>query len=262
MSRLGTSRPLVSRPLVSRLLALVAATGAVLATVLTVLAHVASAPGMDAVSLTISDYAVSERGAPMEAAMFVLGATSLALPIGLRAAGTMIGRLPAMLLLGWSGGLMAAAVIPTDPQGTAQLSTQGYVHRYVSVTAFVCLPVAALLAVRRLRGDPRWRGTVGAVRVLAVTSVLGLAGLYYVAFPGERVMMGLVQRILVAIEVLLLAVLAMRLYQVAGGSPSEGSSPGGFSPGGFSAGRVVAARPTMSDALCREAVTQSPCNDL
>lgn len=204
------------RPPTARLLALVTAGGAVLATVLTVLAHLASAPEMDAVSLTISDYAVSDRGAPIEAAMFVLGAASLALPLGLRAAGTPVGRLPAVLLVGWSAGLMAAAVVPTDPQGTAQLTTQGYVHRYVSVTAFVCLPVAALLAVRRLGGDPRWRGTLRAVRALAVTSVLGLAGLYLVAYPGDRVMMGLVQRILVATEVLLLAVLAVRLYRVAG----------------------------------------------
>lgn len=213
---LALARPRLLTPARARLLALVTAGGAVLATVLTVLAHVASAPGMDAVSLTISDYAVSDRGTPMVAAMFVLGAASLALPLGLRAAGSGVGRLPATLLLGWSGGLIAAAAIPTDPLGTAPLSTQGYVHRYVSVTAFVCLPVAVLLAVRRLGADPRWQGGLRPVRALAVTSVVGLAGLYLVAYPGDRVMMGLVQRILVATEVLLLALLAVRLYRVAG----------------------------------------------
>lgn len=206
----------MSRPRAARLFALITAVGALLATVLTVLAHLAAGPGMDARSLTISDYAVSERGRPVAMAMFVLGAASLALPLGLRAAGVAVGRLPALLLLGWSSGLMAAAIIPTDPQGTPHLSFQGYVHRYVSVTAFVCLPAAALLAVRRLAADPRWRGALRAVRALAVTSVLGLAGLYYVAYPGDRVMMGLVQRILVATEVLLLGLLAMRLYRIAG----------------------------------------------
>lgn len=212
----GTILVGMGRPGTARLLALVTAAGALLATALTVLAHLAAAPGMDASSLTISDYAVSERGRPVAMAMFVLGAASLALPLGLRAAGVRVGRLPAVLLLVWSGGLMAAALIPTDPQGTAHLSTQGYVHRYVSVAAFVCLPAAVLLAVRRLAADPRWRGALRAVRALAVTSVFGLAGLYYVAFPGERVMMGLVQRILVATEVLLLGLLAVRLYRVAG----------------------------------------------
>lgn len=223
-----------SRPQAARVLALVTVGGALLAAVLTVQAHLASEPGMDAWSLTISDYAVSNRGGPMETAMFVLGAASLALPLGLRAVGAPVGRLPALLLYGWSAGLMAAALIPTDPLHTPQLSTQGYVHRYVSVAAFVCLPVAALLAVRRLGADPGWSGAAAdgaggagglrAVRALAVTSVLGLVALYYVAFPGERVMMGLVQRILVAVEVLLLVALAARLYRAAGATRPTGRS--------------------------------------
>ena len=53
------------------------------------------------------------------------------------------------------------------------------------------------------------------LRALALTSVAGLVALYWVAVPGERVMMGLVQRSLVGVEVALLAVLAVQLYQVA-----------------------------------------------
>jgi hypothetical protein len=48
-----------------------------------------------------------------------------------------------------------------------------------------------------------------------VTSVLVLLGLYYVAFPGGRVMMGLVERVLVVVELALLAVLVGQLHRVA-----------------------------------------------
>ena len=198
-----------------RFLALLTVGGVVLAAVLTVVAHLEPDPGMSPLSLTISDYAVSNRGGPMDVAMFVLGAASLALPLGLRAARVPVGRLPMLLLVVWGIGLLLSAIVPTDPIGVA-MTTDGYIHRYASVTAFVCLPVAALLVVRRLTADRRWQASFRSIRTLALASVLGLAGLYYSAFPGERVLMGLVERVLVAVEVALLAVIAVRLYRVAG----------------------------------------------
>lgn len=189
--------------------------GIVLAAILTVLAHVGSNPDLNAVSLTISDYAVSNRGGPMDWAMFILGVTSLAVPLGLRAVRAPVGPVVVGLLLVWSGGLMAAAIVPTDPAGV-ELSTTGYAHRYVSVAAFVCLPVAVLVAVRGLAADPRWHAALGRLRGLALTSAGGLVALYLVAYPGDRIMMGLVQRLLVAVEVVLLAVLTRQLYRVAG----------------------------------------------
>nr|MDT0663005.1 DUF998 domain-containing protein [Micromonospora sp. DSM 115978] len=208
----GWAAGLGARPLAAVVLA-----GAVLAAVLTVWAHVGSAPDLDALSLTISDFAVSNRGGPMDRAMFVLGATSLALPLGLRAVRAPVGRLPILLLLVWCFGLMAAAIVPTDPDPlVTQLTTRAYVHRYVSVAAFVSLPVAVLVAARRLGADPRWRSGLDRLRALAWASVVGLVALWLVAFPGERVMMGLVQRLLVTVEVVLLAVFAAKLHRVAG----------------------------------------------
>jgi hypothetical protein len=201
-----------ARPLAATVLV-----GAVLAAVLTVWAHVGSAPDLDVLSMTISDFAVSNRGGPMERAMFVLGATSLALPLGLRAVRAPVGRLPILLLLVWCFGLMAAAIVPTDPDPlVTELSTRGYVHRYVSVAAFVSLPVAVLVAVRRLAADPRWRSGLNRLRALAWVAVGGLVALWWVAFPAERMMMGLVQRLLVTVEVVLLALFAARLYRVSG----------------------------------------------
>jgi hypothetical protein len=201
-----------ARPLAATVLV-----GAALAAILTVWAHVGSAPDLDALSMTISDFAVSNRGGPMERAMFVLGAASLALPLGLRAVRAPVGRLPVVLLLVWCFGLMAAAIVPTDPDPlVTQLSTRGYVHRYVSVAAFVSLPVAVLVAVGRLAADPRWRPGLNRLRALAWVAVGGLVALWWVAFPAERMMMGLVQRLLVTVEVVLLALFAARLFRVSG----------------------------------------------
>jgi hypothetical protein len=91
----------------------------------------------------------------------------------------------------------------------------GLVHRYASVAAFVALPAAALvLAARLRRGVVRWMSLVTLLRRLVATCAVGVAALWYVAFPGDRVLLGLVERALVAVEVLILVALAVRLLQV------------------------------------------------
>lgn len=225
-------------------LSLVAAAGLTLTVLLGVTAHLVPAPGMSPLSLTISDYAVSDHGWPMNLAILLLGVTSLAVPLALRAAGVAVGPLAETLLLVWCLGLVTSALVPTDPIGTLELTTRGHVHRYVSVAAFVALPVAAFLAARRLAADPRWHTTVRRMRLLAAVSVFGLAGLYYVAFPGERVMMGLVERILVVTELVLLAVLVGQLRRLAVADLPAAGAPvaAAAEPGdGRAAGRSVLA---------------------
>ncbi|WP_422770898.1 DUF998 domain-containing protein [Plantactinospora sp. WMMC1484] len=214
------------QPWTARPLTLVAALGLLVTAVLGVAAHLVPAPGMSPLTLTISDYAVSSNGWPMNVAILALGVSSLAVPLALRAVRVDVGRLAETLLLVWCAGLVASALIPTDPLHVVELSTQGYVHRYVSVAAFVALPVATLLAIRRLAADARWHDAVQRLRALAVTSVFALLALYYVAFPGERVMMGLVERILVLVELALLAGLVGRLYRITAGPRRVTGSPG------------------------------------
>ncbi|MGI5213616.1 DUF998 domain-containing protein [Plantactinospora sp. CA-290183] len=232
------------QPRIARPLTLVATMGLIVTAVLGVAAHLVPDPGMSPLSLTISDYAVSDRGWLMNIAILTIGLTSLAVPLALRAARAPIGAATEVLLLVWCLGLTAAALVPTDPIGTVGLSTAGQVHRYVSVAAFVALPVATLLALRTLRADARWRGAVPALRALAVASVLGLLALYYVAFPGGRVMMGLVERVLVVVELALLAVLVARLYRVVARGP-EPATPPVHRPGPVAQGAwgTVAGRP-------------------
>ncbi|MEV0828698.1 DUF998 domain-containing protein [Nonomuraea rubra] len=164
-------------------------------------------PYLDPMNVTISEYAVSDRGGVTEVAMAVLGIGSLALLAGLRSVGAPIKGAPQWLLMVWSGALVVAALVPTTPIGQ-DLDLAAQIHRYVSVAAFVSLPAAGALMVPRLASDASWKPVARAVEWVALAGGFGLLAITYVAMPGERVMIGLVERLLLGAEVALLAVLA------------------------------------------------------
>src|SRR5690348_4256400 len=195
-------------------LALVAAGGLILTVMLAVIGHVDAGSAYNPLTLTVSDYAVSDRGGPVDMAMVTLALASLALLLGLRVVQAPVRATTAALFLVWVAGLLASAAVPTDPIG-AQMSSTGLVHRYASVSAFVSLPLAATVLSLRLDRDRRWQTTGPRMRLLAAASAAGLLLMLYVAFPGHRVMLGLVERALILVEMGLLAVLAVRLFRVA-----------------------------------------------
>lgn len=195
----------------------VSATGGLILTVmLAVVGHVDADPAYNPLTLTVSDYAVSDRGGPVDAAMVTLGVASLALLAGLCVVRAPVRATAAALFLVWVGGLLVSAVVPTDPIG-APMSSAGLVHRYTSVSAFVSLPLAATVLSHRLDHDRRWQAIGTRMRLLAAASAAGLLLMLYVAFPGHRVMLGLVERALILVEMGLLGVLAVHLFRVAVG---------------------------------------------
>jgi Protein of unknown function (DUF998) len=115
-------------------LALSATGGLVLTVILAAVGHVDADPAYNPLTLTVSDYAVSDRGGLVDAAMVTLGVASLALLAGLRVVWAPVRATAAALFLVWVGGLLASAVVPTDPIG-APMSPAGLVHRYTSVSA-------------------------------------------------------------------------------------------------------------------------------
>jgi hypothetical protein len=197
----------------ARVFASVSILGLLTAVVATVIGHIGLGPGYDPLKLTISDYALSNRGVTIEIAMVALALGAPALLAGLRAVGVAIRGLPAVLLSIWSVGLLLAAIIPTDPPEVTTLSTAALIHRYTSVAAFVALPIAAAVIASRFPG--MGRRMVSAVRRLCVACALGVALLWYVAFPGGRVMMGLVERSLVGVEIAILMVLSFGILRAA-----------------------------------------------
>ncbi|MEU6125978.1 DUF998 domain-containing protein [Streptomyces sp. NPDC047123] len=164
-------------------------------------------PGLSPVSLTISDFAALDRGGPIETGMAVLGVTSFALSaVARRWLPTMRG-LPTVLLAVWGLGLVVAAVIPTDPLAT-HLSGPALVHRYASITAFVALPLSGLVMARRLSPAPDALRTVRGLRLLSGAAVAGALVMALAAGPGNRELIGLAERLLLACEAALLGVLA------------------------------------------------------
>ncbi|MEV0429577.1 DUF998 domain-containing protein [Micromonospora sp. NPDC050495] len=213
----------------NRTIGLLALGGIALAAVLAVIGHLEVNDDLNPWSLTVSDYAVSDRGGVIDVAMALLaGATVVLLP-SLRRTG--VARPALALLAAWSAGLVAAAVIPTNEPGLP-MDTAAYVHRYASVVAFLALPLAGWLLARRLGG-----GAAGWLRGLTVTSLLLAAAMIWSAYPGDRVLIGLAERLLVLAEVALLAVVAATLVRRGGGAPAaprvgEQPSPAGTAPRG------------------------------
>ncbi|WP_235994867.1 DUF998 domain-containing protein [Nonomuraea montanisoli] len=194
--------------------ALVACLSIVSAVVAVVAGQFGPDPYLDPLNVTISEYAVSDRGGVTEVAMAVMGLGSLALLGGMRAAGAPVRGTPERLLLVWSVALVVAAVVPTTPIGH-DLTLTAQIHRYVSVAAFVSLPAAAALMVPRLAADAAWKPVARVVEWLALAGGFGLLAITYVALPGGGVMIGLVERLLLAAEVTLLLVLAGWLARLA-----------------------------------------------
>ncbi|WP_433513558.1 DUF998 domain-containing protein [Nonomuraea sp. CA-143628] len=199
-----------------RLYPIIACGSIVFAVVGIVVGQLVLDPGLNPLNVTVSEYAVSDRGGVTEAAMMVLGLGSIVLLRALKAANAPVRGLPERLLWVWSGALIVAAVIPTSPIG-ADLTLTAEIHRYVSVAAFVSLPAAAALLVPRLTADEAWQPVARTVEWLALAGGLGVLAVTYVALPGERVMIGLVERLLLGAEVALLAVLAAWLVRLAWG---------------------------------------------
>ncbi|MEU5783739.1 DUF998 domain-containing protein [Micromonospora lupini] len=185
----------------------VALGGIALAAVLTVIGHLEVNDDLNPWALTISDFAVSDRGGVIDVAMVVLALATVALLYGLRRAHPPRPRSSptAELLLGaWVGGLLLAAVVPTNEPGTA-MTTAAYLHRYASVIAFLALPVGGWLLARQ----DRLASAARTLRTLVLLSLVLAAAMVWSAYPGDRVLIGLAERLLILTEVAVLATVAV-----------------------------------------------------
>ncbi len=167
--------------------------GCALTALLAAIGQVDPDPGLDHAALTVSDFAVHDRGGATDVAMIVYGLSAWCLLPALRGA-----RLPRALLALFGAAMLAAAIAPTD---LGPLTATGYVHRYASLLAFAALPVAALTL----------RPVTRAVRATALAAsgfaLLMLAS----ATLADRRFIGAAERYLLLAEVLLLALLCLRV---------------------------------------------------
>ncbi|RZU73236.1 uncharacterized protein DUF998 [Micromonospora kangleipakensis] len=210
---------------------LLALGGIALAAVLALIGHLEVNDDLNPWSLTVSDFAVSDRGGVIDVAMAVLAAATAVLVPVLRAPGlpgrphrapgpagtaepsapagpgASSGRLVAVLLWAWTAGLVVSALVPTNEPGLP-MDTAAYLHRYASVVAFLALPPAGWLLAGRLGGHgASW------LRALALTSLALAGAMVWSAYPGDRVLIGLAERLLILAEVGVLAVVAVSLIR-------------------------------------------------
>lgn len=154
----------------------------------------------DPVRATFSEYVHTEQGARLVGvAMLMVGFAALSVVGAL-----VLGHLPRARHAGWlvgvfGIGLVLLAVFPQEP-ADMPLTWHGAIHRHVALTAFVALPVAALLLRDRL------------LRFLAVGSLTTLAVFVatFVPATGTRAYSGLAERVLLAADLVILVVMARR----------------------------------------------------
>ena len=80
------------------------------------------------------------------------------------------------LLAAWCACLLVVVAFEKIDWSVGPTPT-GYLHRYASLVAFLCLPVAALTIGRAWRGDARWARFAAWTRWLGVASLAWLAPL-------------------------------------------------------------------------------------
>jgi hypothetical protein len=170
----------------SRLLAIA---GVALTFYLAVIGQFGPDPELSKISLTVSDFAVSDRGGATDTAMVTFGASAIVLLFALRPK-----RVPSLLLGLFGVAMLVAAIAPTD-EGT-HLSTAGYVHRYASMAAFIALPVAALLITTRRAVKAMCYGSFAIMMAMAASSMF--AGRAYIGLI-ERVLLVLALAIMLAL---------------------------------------------------------------
>ncbi|MEV7008805.1 DUF998 domain-containing protein [Streptosporangium sp. NPDC051022] len=167
-------------------------------------------PHPDPFDLTIGEYAAVEGSGATELALVALAVAAFALTAGLRAARAPLGVTAERLMVVWSAALTVMALVPAGAPGTVP-GLGDRIHGYASAVVFVALPVAGALMVTCLGEDERWRVIARPVEWLALACGFGLVAVTYVALPGDRMLIGLAERVLLAGEIALVAVLAVRL---------------------------------------------------
>ncbi|NUT32913.1 MAG: DUF998 domain-containing protein [Hamadaea sp.] len=198
---------MITRSSFAAALAAVSGTGLAVAALSVMAGHLEADPILSPTAATISDYAATDRGGAVESGMLLTGLSSLLLLAALVVVRAPL-TWPVRIGFGvWSVGLLVSAYVPTDPFGMP-LSSDGYIHRYASMAAFVGLLIGCGLLVRRLRAHSHWRPTAGPMAWLTGIAAVGGLFMLLTAGFGDRVLIGLAERVLTAAQVIGLLLLA------------------------------------------------------
>ena len=179
-------------------------------------------PGLSPLHEAVSYYVHGAHGWLLTLGLLAWGLGSVALLAGL--AVTTKGIAGKTVLSGlaiWSLGVLLGGVFPADPPGRwdSPPSTAGLIHGNAALLAFVALPISALVLARRLRRSPEWHRVAGMLYVVAVASGLSLLGFFMslvpvIISPGPPKLIGLTERVLLAVYVAWLGVAAIGILNI------------------------------------------------
>lgn len=166
------------------------------------------------VTAMLSDYALTPGWWMWAAALTLTSTGSVWLLLALWRHGV-AGRAVTAGLVLWCASLLAVAVFTKDPQGGA-VSPTGKIHLYASAISCLSLPLVGWALGRKHRDDPRWRTFATWTRRLGLASIpfylpfiVPFAAHVVFGLNLPTVATGLVERLMMAVEMALLAVLAL-----------------------------------------------------
>jgi hypothetical protein len=115
------------------------------------------------------------------------------------------------LLVFFGFGLLLIGAFRTDPTGVPH-TIEGTIHSATATTVFWIFPIAILLLAPSLRKDPHWKSLFPYTIVTAVLCVLLM--LTRIWLPAKLSWFGLYERILVAVMVIWVEVMAVQLLRL------------------------------------------------
>jgi hypothetical membrane protein len=190
--------------------------------VITALALHRLQPGLSPLDQAVSYYVHGPHGWLLTVGLIGLGLGSLALTVGItlteRGPGMWAGR----CFLGiWSVCVMLGGIFAADPPGhwDKPPSTSGMIHGGVAIPAFLALPIAAWLLSRSFRHDVGWTRLSAVSFTLTAAMVASLIAFALSLAPvfvtdGPPRLLGLTERILLAVNSVWLCVIAFALLRV------------------------------------------------
>ncbi|TCP41637.1 uncharacterized protein DUF998 [Tamaricihabitans halophyticus] len=173
--------------------------------------HVVASGLINPLDRTMSDYVhVPGSGWAFGASVLAIAVATIGTGIGLARVGLLGSRLLRLALVLTIVGALLAGTFPTNASGPLTMAAE--IHRYSAGVVFFCVPIAAALTGIALRGSRydtarRWLFVGAAISAGALVLFLGS---HFGSLPeGFQALRGLFQRLLLAIE---LGVLAMLTY--------------------------------------------------
>ncbi|WP_233159478.1 DUF998 domain-containing protein [Pseudonocardia sp. MH-G8] len=203
------------------LLAVLALMSAARSSVIMVYLGVTFRTEVDPISVPLSYYVFVDGGQELfNSAAVALAIGALALLVGLARAGVRMAGSPTVLLAVWALCLVLAAMFPADDSPQI-LTVAGWVHQFAGAGILALLSLAGLAAAPRLAESLAWRPVVPTVRVLSAGAA-ALAVAYVVSRLDDIVpgifgavdVGGILQRMVLAFDVAVVAALAVQLVRV------------------------------------------------